>query len=67
MCTLHDMFAGRMSAASPVFAVSMSLFDLLSSVKRWLIAQAIEAEPVSAELQALGYLVPLSNDASGRG
>lgn len=55
MSVLHEMFTGRMSGVSPVFSVGMSLLDTLSLAKRWLVKQAIEAEPVSAKLQSFGY------------
>jgi 2-polyprenylphenol 6-hydroxylase len=62
MSALHDMFAGRMSGVSPVFAVGMSMLDMLSLVKRWLVKQAIEAEPVSAELRSFGYMSQTPDD-----
>ena len=62
MSALHDMFSGRMSGVSPVFAAGMSLLDMLSLVKRWLVKQAIQAEPVSAELQSFGYISQAPNN-----
>ena len=63
MRALHHMFAGRMHIAAPLFARGMGLFNALPSVKHWLVEQAVESEPVSDQLQVLGYSL---NPDSGR-